>query len=162
MDTRLTPEGRSAVKIVAKGMGYAAAVTVGMHIILAAGRSSAAWWNSSSAAAPGRMTTASPVYYYPPLPYRAPLPVQPAPEAVLPAAPIAMHPFAPTYTVEPFHHFSSQQNRITLYVYGTPPVRSSSGYPCYPMFRYPPYAGYQQRYFTSMYPAGHQFSSRHR
>ena len=162
MDTRLTPKGLSAFKIMAKVIGITAAISVGMNEIAAAARSLAAWCHSPTVVAPARLTAAAPVYYTPSVQYQPPVTFQFQRRPVLPAAPVAVRPFEPVYTVEPFHLHPPEQNGITWYVYGSPWVRPNTGYPCYQMFRYRPYPGYQQRYFTSMFPARRQSLSRHR
>jgi hypothetical protein len=67
MDTRLTTEGRSAVKVMAKVIGITAAISVGMGELAVAGRSLAAWWNQAAVSAPVRQV-AMPSYVSAPMP----------------------------------------------------------------------------------------------
>jgi hypothetical protein len=67
MYTRLTTEGRSAVKVMAKVIGITAAITVGVGELAVAGRSLAAWWNQAAVSVPVRRV-AMPSYVSAPMP----------------------------------------------------------------------------------------------
>jgi hypothetical protein len=166
MHTRLTTEGRGAVKIMAKFIGITAAIAFGVNEIIVAGHSFAAWCNNCAAASPARVAAASPVYYAPRVQNPTPATVWFHPQPVSPVAPVAVQALEPVNKVDDFQADAPEPAGITWYVYGAPAVRPPAEYPRWFIYRYRPQPifrpAYQQRYFTSMYGGGHQLASRRR
>jgi len=101
MYTRLTTEGRSAVKVMAKVIGITAAITVGMGELAIAGRSLAAWWNQAAVSFPVQrvarpsylsVTTPAPppatIFHFQPIPAQQFYPVQTYAPVYIPPGPV--------------------------------------------------------------------------
>jgi len=174
MHTRLTPKGRSAVRILAKLIAVGVVIVVGMDALAAAGRYLTAPGPNMHEVVSSPMIPPVLTEYTAPVQYRptAALPFTPQPifpvvpvasvGHVAPVAPFAFHPLRPACTVEPMAPQSFQQNGITWYVYGSPPVSPLTQCPRYPSYPYRSYGNYQRVYFFNQCRVAHPFSARRR